>query len=100
MNNKLQKKTTTKGDGITVTNNEIKDITKVIKSVENRRIFLKGTARKITSQKEGFPNFIRPILTDGLLLIKNVLTPSAKGVLNPLKLTAASAADAAIPKKI
>ena len=100
MKNKLQKKTTTKGDGITVTNNEIKDITKVIKSVENRRIFLKGTARKITSQKEGFPNFIRPILTDGLPLIKNVLTPSAKGVLTPLKLTAASAADAAIPKKI
>ena len=37
--------------GITPTNNEIKDIMKVIKSVENRGILLKGTTRKITSQK-------------------------------------------------
>ena len=36
--------------GITLTNNEIKDIMKVIKSLENRGILFKITARKITSQ--------------------------------------------------
>ena len=39
--------------GITLTNNEIKDIIKVIKSLENRGILLKGTTRKITSQERG-----------------------------------------------
>ena len=32
--------------GITPTNNEIKDIMKVIKSVENRGILLKGTTKR------------------------------------------------------
>ena len=32
--------------GITLINNEIKDIMKVIKSLENREISLKGTTRK------------------------------------------------------
>ena len=40
--------------GITLPNNEINDIIKVIKSLENRRILLKGTTTKITSQEEGF----------------------------------------------
>ena len=35
--------------GIILTNNEIKNIMKVIKSLENRGILWKGTARKITS---------------------------------------------------
>ena len=35
--------------GITQTNNEIKDIMKVMKSLENKRILFKGT-RKITNQ--------------------------------------------------
>ena len=39
-----------KGSGITLTNHEIKDIIKVIKSLENRGISLKETARKIASQ--------------------------------------------------
>ena len=39
---------------ITLTNNKIKDILKVIKSLENREILLKGTTRKITSEKGGF----------------------------------------------
>ena len=43
-----------KGSGITLTNNEIKDIMKVIKYLENRGILLKGTTRKITSQEGGF----------------------------------------------
>ena len=42
------------GAGITLTNNEIKDTMKVIKSLENREILLKGTTRKITSLEEGF----------------------------------------------
>ena len=40
--------------GSWMTNNEIKYIIKVIKSLENKGILLKGTTRKITSQKEGF----------------------------------------------
>ena len=39
---------------MTLTNNEIKYIIKVIKSLENRGIFLKQTTRKITSQERGF----------------------------------------------
>ena len=36
--------------GITLTNHEIKDIIKVIKSLENRGISLKETTRKFASQ--------------------------------------------------
>ena len=42
------------GSGITLTNNEIKDIMKVIKYLENRGILLKETIRKITSQEGEF----------------------------------------------
>ena len=42
------------GSGITLTKNEIKDIIKVIKSLENRGVLLKGTTRKISSQEGGF----------------------------------------------
>ena len=41
-----------------------------------------------------------PLLKTGLPLIKNVITPLAKSALIPLGLTAASAADAGIHKKI
>ena len=54
--------------GINLTNNEIKDIVKVVKSLENRGILLKGTTRKITSRKEEFLNFLRPLMTAGLPL--------------------------------
>ena len=64
------KMSSSKGSGITLTNNEIKDIMKVIKSLENRRILLKETARKITSQEGGFLNFHRPLMTTGLPLMK------------------------------
>ena len=43
-----------KGSGITLTNHEIKDIIKVIKSLENRGISLKETARKIAVNKDDF----------------------------------------------
>ena len=73
---------------MTLTNNEIKYIIKVIKSLENRGILLKGTATKITSQEGGFLNFCRPLMTAGLLLMKSVLFPIylAKSVLIPLEL--------------
>ena len=73
---------------------------KVISSSENRGTLLKGTFREITSQ-ERFLNFLRPLKTSGLLLIRSLLTPLGKSVLVPLGLTtAASATDAAIPKKL
>ena len=58
--------------------------------MENRRILLKGTARKISSQKGGFLNFLRPLTTADLPLMKNVLTSLAKSVLVPLGLTTAA----------
>ena len=71
------------GSGITPTNNEITDLMKVIKSLENRGILLKGTNRKVTSQEGGFLIFLRPLMTAGLPLMKNVLTPLPKNVLLP-----------------
>ena len=83
------------GLGITLTNNLIKDIMKVIKSLENR-----GSTRKVTSQEGGFLNFLRPLMTSGLPSMKIVLTPLAKSVLISLGLSAGiSAADAATQKK-
>ena len=43
-----------KDSRITLTNNEIKDIMKVMKYLENRGILCRGTTRKITSQEGGF----------------------------------------------
>ena len=42
------------GAEITLTNNEIKYIIKVIKPLENRVLLLKGTTRKMTIQEGGF----------------------------------------------
>ena len=73
---------------------------KVIKSLENRGILLKGTTRKITSQEGGFLNFPRPLMTAGLPLMKSVLTPLAKNILLPFGLSPAmSATDSSIKKK-
>ena len=71
------------GSGTTPTNNEIRDLMKVIKSLENRGILLKVTNRKVTSQEGGFLIFLRPLMTAGLPLMKNVLTPLPKNVLLP-----------------
>ena len=54
---------------------------KVIKSLENRGISRKVTARKITSQEGGLLNFLRPLMTAGLPLLKIVLSALAKSVL-------------------
>ena len=73
---------------------------KVIKSLENRGILLKGTIRKIASQEGGILDFLRPLITAGLPLMKSVLTPLAKNILLSFGLSAAmSASDAAIQKK-
>ena len=79
------------GTGITQTDNEIKDIIKVIKSLENRVILLKEATIKITSQERGCLNFLKPLMTAGL----------AKSVFLPVGLSAGmSATDAAIQKSI
>ena len=57
---------------------------KVIKSLENGEILLKGTTRKIISHKGGFLNFLRPLMTTGLPLLRSILTPLAKSVLLPI----------------
>ena len=74
------------GTGTTLTNNEIKDIMKVSKSLENRVILLKWTTRKTTSQEGGFFGFLKPLMTAVLPLMKNVRTPIANSVLIPLGL--------------
>ena len=86
--------------GIMLTNNETKDIMKVIKSLENK-VFIKRNYRKITSQEGEILKFLRRLMTAGLRLMKNVLTPLAKNVLLLLGLTAAaSATDEVIQKKL
>ena len=77
------------GSRITLTDNELKDITKVIRSLENRGILWKGTVEKGISQDGGLLNFLGLLMKVDLSLMKNVLTPLAKGVLIPLALTAA-----------
>ena len=74
---------------------------KVNKSLENRGILLKRTTRNITSKEGAVLNFLWPLMTASLSLMKNILTPSAKSVLVTLESTAAaSATDATIRKKI
>ena len=50
-----------------LTNNDIKDIAKLIRSLENKGILLKGTTKKIIRQKGLFLNFLRPLITTSLL---------------------------------
>ena len=64
--------------GITLKDNEMKDIIKVIKSLDNRGILFKRTSTNITSQEGGFLNFLRSLMTAGLPLMKNIFTPLAK----------------------
>ena len=72
--NKLNKTfTPSKGSEISLTNNESKDIIKVIKFLENRWTLLKRTTGKITSQEGGYLNFLRPFMTAGLSLMKGGL---------------------------
>ena len=86
--------------GITLTNNEIKDIMKVVKSLENREILLKGTTTKITSQEGGFLNILWSLMTAVLQLMKSLLTPLAKSVLLLSGLSKAMSATYAAIQKI
>ena len=53
---------------ISQNNNEIKDVIKIIKCLENRRILLKGTTKKNTSQEGGFLNFLKSLMRKMYLL--------------------------------
>ena len=74
------------GAGINLTNNEIKDFMKVIKSLEKRGMLLKETTRKIFSQEGGFLIFFRLLMTVVLPLMKSVLTPLGQNFLLPFQL--------------
>ena len=64
---KLNKKCITgKCSELTLTNNEVKDIIKVISFLGNRGILFEETTRIITNQIGGFFNFIRPLISTGL----------------------------------
>ena len=54
------------GSGIMLTNNDIKDIAKLIRFLENKGIFLKRTTKKIIRQKGLFLNFLRPLIATSL----------------------------------
>ena len=89
------------GSGITLKNNETKDIAKVSRSLENRNMLLRGITRKINSQERGIHNFLALLTRVALPLTKNILTPLAESVLVLLRLTAAALAeDAAIQRKL
>ena len=63
--------TTSESSGITLTNNGIKDIMKVIRSLEDTRNLLKGTTRKDNSQKGRLLIFFYVLTRLALLLIRN-----------------------------
>ena len=54
-------------------NKEMKDIVKVIRSLENRAILLKGSTRKTASQVETFLNFLKTLMTRGSKKIKKLV---------------------------
>ena len=69
--------------------------------LENGEILLKGTTKKVNSQKGELLIFLRPLISVGLPLMKNILTPFAKSVLVFLGFKAAvSVTDAVIQNKI
>ena len=57
-----------------------------MKSLENKKTLLKGTTTKIPRLEEGFLNFLRPLMTAGLSLMKVVFTPLPKSALLPFEL--------------
>ena len=90
------------GLGITLTNDEIKDIMKVhsFRSLLNREILLTRAARKVSSQEGRFRNFLRLLMAADLPLMKNVLTPLVTCTFVPLGLTTvASATNEAIQEE-
>ena len=45
-----------------------------LRKLKNRGILLKGPTRKFTSEEGEFLYFLRPLISAGLLLIKNLLS--------------------------
>ena len=65
-----------KGSGTTLTNNKVKNITNVIRFLENSDNVLKRTTRKTTIQEGRFIDFLRPLITACLPLTKVYYTIS------------------------
>ena len=73
---------------------------KLVVSVKNKGIILKGTTEKIEGQEEGIVrNFLSSLRNYGLALMRNVLTSLAKRFLITLGLTAAASGTAAVTRK-
>ena len=89
-------------DKLLLTDRQVSNIRKAF--ADNSSVDIKFSKTQLSKiiQSGGFlRKLLGPLLKTGLPLIKNVITPLAKGVLIPLGLTAASAsaADAGIQKK-
>ena len=69
------------GSWITLTEDEIKDIIKVISSFKNRVKILKCATEKMISKEEGLLKFLVELMEVALPLIKHVLKPLSKSVL-------------------
>ena len=84
-----------------LTNRQVANIRKAFANHSSTNIKLSKTQLSKMIQSGGFlGKLLGPLLKTGLPLIKSVIKPLAKSVLIPLGLTAASAADAGIHKKI
>ena len=86
---------------MTLTEDEIKDIIKVISSFKNRVKILKCATEKMISKEGGLLKFLVALMEVALPLIKHVLKPLSKSVLVLFGLsTAVPATDAATWMKI
>ena len=84
-----------------LTNKQVADLRKSFANHSSTDIKLSKTQLSKMIQSGRFlGRLLGPLLKTGLPLIKNVIKPLAKSVLIPLGLTAASAADAGMHKKI
>ena len=84
-----------------LTNRQVSNLRKTFANNSSTDIKLSKTQLFKMMQSRGFlGRLLGPLLKTGLPLMKNIIKPLAKGVLIPLRLTAAaSAADARIYKK-
>ena len=84
-----------------LTNTQLSNLRKAFANKSSTDVKLSETQLSKMIQLGGFPGtLLGPLQKTGLPIIKNVIQPLAKSVLNPLGLTvAASAADAGIQKK-
>ena len=84
-----------------LTNKQVANLRKSFANHSSTDIKLSNTQLSKMIQSGRFlDRLLGPLLKTGLPLIKNVIKPLAKSVLIPLGLTAASAADAGMHKKI